>query len=79
MHTTTSTGLEIDATEHTNDSELTIYCKHEVAIWGYMMTQHNLKAGVCRFGERGVSAAMSDLTQLHIMDLWKVIDPAQLT
>jgi hypothetical protein len=38
MHITTSTGLEVDDAEHTQDSELTTDCEHEVAILGYLMT-----------------------------------------
>jgi hypothetical protein len=43
------------------------------------MTQYNLKAGLKRFGDRGKTAAMEEMTQLHIMDTWKVMDPADLS
>ncbi len=39
------------------------------------MTQYNLKAGLKKFGEKGTSAAMEELMQLHIMDTWKAMDP----
>jgi hypothetical protein len=42
------------------------------------MTQYNLKAGLRRFGDRGKTGAMEEMTQLHIMDRWKVMDPAGL-
>ena len=43
------------------------------------MTQYNLKAGLRRFGDRGNATAMEEMTQLHIMDTWKVMDPAGLS
>jgi hypothetical protein len=43
------------------------------------MTQYNLKAGLRRFGDRGKTTAMEEMTQLHIMDMWKVMDPADLS
>ncbi len=32
------------------------------------MTQYNLKPGLRKFGKRGMTAAIKELTQLHIMD-----------
>jgi hypothetical protein len=46
---------------------------------GYVMTQYNLKAGLRRFGDRGKTAAMEEMMQLHIMDTWRVMDPADLS
>ncbi len=66
---------EVDTMEHIIDEEPMIGCKQEVAVWGYSMTQYNLKPGLQKFGERGAKAAVSELTQLHIMDTWTVIDP----
>jgi hypothetical protein len=48
-------------------------------VWGYMMTQYNLKAGLRKFGDKGKTAAMEEMMQLHIMDTWKVMDPAKLS
>jgi hypothetical protein len=48
-------------------------------VWAYLMSQHNLKPSLQKFGERGAKAVVSELTQLHIMDTWTVMDPEQLT
>jgi hypothetical protein len=79
LHTTTSTIAEIDSTEHAVDAELTTESEDKMAVWGYLMTQYNLKLGLRRFGKRGTKAAVSELTQLHIMDTWAVMDPQHLT
>ena len=79
LHATTSTIAEIDSTEHAIDAELTTNSEDEMAVWGYLMTQYNLKPGLYKFGERGTKAAVSELTQLHIMDTWAVMDPGRLT
>jgi hypothetical protein len=79
LHRTTSTIAEIDSPEHAIDAELTTESEDEMAVWGYQMTQYNLKPGLRKFGERGTKAAVSELTQLHIMDTWAVMDPGQLT
>ena len=43
------------------------------------MTKYNLKPGLRKFGARGETAAISELTQLHVMDTWTVMDPTKLT
>jgi hypothetical protein len=43
------------------------------------MAQNNLKPVLQKFGKRGAKAAVSELTQLHIMDTWIVMDPEQST
>jgi hypothetical protein len=53
--------------------------EEEVKIWGYMMTQYNLKAGLRKLGDRGKTARTEEMTQLHIMDTWKAIEPAKLS
>jgi len=75
LHATTSIMGEIDDTKHAIDAELTTESEDKMAVWGYLMTQYNLKPGLRKFGERGTKAAMSGLTQLHIMDTWAVMDP----
>jgi hypothetical protein len=67
--------VNIDTTEHNIDEELTTGCKQEVAVWPYLMTQYILKPGLQKFGESWAKAAVSELTQLHIMDTWTVMDP----
>ena len=49
---------------HMIDPDLTTYSMDKVAIWGYSMTQYNLKLGLRKFGEHGAKAAVSELTQL---------------
>jgi hypothetical protein len=67
MHATTAT-LKLDDTVHEVDKELMTMHKHKIAVWGYLMTQYNLKLGLCKFGIKGTEAAVSELTQLHMMD-----------
>ncbi len=74
IHATTGT-VKINNMEHVVDEELIKTHKHKVAVWGYLMTQHNLKQGLCKFGKKGAEAAVLELTQLHVMDIWKVMDP----
>ena len=42
------------------------------------MTQYNLKPGLKKFRDRGATVAISELTQLHVMDMWTMMDPAKL-
>ncbi len=79
MHATTTSDLEADNIIHHLDPELSTTSKHEVGVWGYLMTQYNLKPGLRKFGERGATAAIAELTQLHVMDTWTVMDPTKLT
>ncbi len=43
------------------------------------MTQYNLKVGLQKLGERGATAAVDKLTQLHIMDTWMAMEPSKIT
>ncbi len=79
MHATTSSNLDVDDTVHQVDPELRTTSKDEMAVWGYLMTQYNLKPGLRKFGEQGMTSAISELTQLHVMDTWTVMDPTKLT
>ena len=36
--------------------------QEEMMVWGYLVTQYNLKPGLRKFGTRGVSAAVKELT-----------------
>jgi hypothetical protein len=78
MHATTAT-LKLDDMVHVVDKELMKMHKHEIAVWGYLMTQYNLKPGLRKFGIKRTEVAVSELTQLHVMDTWKVVDPLQLS
>ena len=61
----------INDTDHVIDPELIAQNPDEVAIWGYLMTQYGLKAGLRKFGERADKAAVKELTTLHVMNTWK--------
>ena len=58
-------------TDHMVDPELVAQNPDEVAIWGYLMTQYGLKAGLRKFGERAGKAAAKELKTLHVMNTWK--------
>ncbi len=64
---------------HRVDPVLVTKSKDEMKVWAYVMTQYNLKPGLRKFGERGLTAAIDKLTQLHIMDTWVAMDPSKLT
>jgi hypothetical protein len=48
-------------------------------VWGYMMIQYNLKAGLRKFGDKAKRAAIEEMMRLHIMDTWKAMDPEKLS
>ncbi len=80
--TTAINALEMDMVDnltHVNDPELVSSSEEEMMVWGYMMMQCNLKAGLRKFGDKAKMAAMEEMTQLHIMDTWKAMDPAKLS
>jgi hypothetical protein len=68
MHATMSSDLDMDDTVHQIDPELHTASEDEIAVWGYLMTQYNLKPGLRKFGKQGETVAISELTQLHVMD-----------
>ncbi len=78
MHTTTTSDLDVDDITHHVNSELCATSEDEIAVWEYLMTQNNLKPGLQKFGECGATAAISELTQLQVMDTWTVMDPTKL-
>ena len=43
--------LYIDDTEHIIDAALATTNKDEIAVWGYLMTQYNLKVGLRKYGD----------------------------
>jgi hypothetical protein len=83
MHATTSSQMdlepEVDCTQHIADPELMTKSEDKMKVWGYFMTQYNLKPGLRKFGERGTTAARDELTQLHIMDTWKAMGPSKIS
>ena len=70
MHATTYMQMEpkIDNTEHAVDPKLLMNSEDEMKVWGYLMTQYNLKPGRRKFGAKRQHAAIDELTQLHVMD-----------
>ncbi len=79
MHATTTSTLDIDDTEHIVDTALTTTNADKIAVWGYLMTQYNLKARLRKFGDKATNAAITELTQLHVVDRWAVMDLSKLT
>ncbi len=61
----------IDDTIHSVDNAMTTTLEDELKVWGYVMTQYNLKPGLRKFGNKGEMAAVNEITQLHVMDTWK--------
>jgi hypothetical protein len=81
MHATTYTQKEpeIDDTKHAVDPKLLTNSEDEMKVWGYLMTQYNLKPGLRKFGAKGQHAAIDELTQLHVMDTWTAMDATKLS
>jgi hypothetical protein len=77
--TWTGTGREEDDTEHILDKDLMTESDDELKVWAYVMTQYNLKPGLRKFGAKGATAAVNELTQLHVMDTWTPLDPSKLS
>jgi hypothetical protein len=81
IHATVWSGVEqaVDDVVHTIDKKLVTKSEDELKVWANVMTQYNLKPGLQKFGEKGATAAINELTQLHIMDTWTAMDPSQET
>ena len=81
IHATTWAGTTVlqDNTEHIVDKQLVTNSEDKLKIWAYVMTQYNLKPGLRKFGARGATAAVDELTQLHIMDTWTAMDPSKIS
>ena len=69
----------IDDATHKIDPKLCTKSQEEMMVWAYMMTQYNLKPSLRKFGARGVTAAVKELTQLHIMDTWMPLEASKLS
>ena len=79
MHATTTSDLNVDDAVHQVDLELGMTSKHKMAVWRYLMTQYNLKPSLSKFGKCEIKVAAPELTQLHVLDAWMVVDPTKLT
>ncbi len=69
----------MDDTKHIVDKELVTQLEDELKVWGYIMTQCNLKPGLQKFGERGATMVVDKLTHLYVMDTWTAMDPSKIT
>jgi hypothetical protein len=67
-------NFDVYDAKHIPDPELWMDLEAEIKVWAYLMPQYNLKPGLCKFGARGATAAVKELTQLHIMDTWQPMD-----
>ncbi len=74
-----STTPTTDDTVHRIDTALATTSEDELKVWGYVMTQYNLKPGLRKFGQRGQTAAVKELTQVHIMDTWTPLQAEKLS
>jgi len=78
---TTTSPMEptIDDATHEVDAELCTTSREEMMVVGYLMMQYNLKPGLRKFGARGASAAVKELTQLHIMDTCMPLEVSKIS
>ena len=58
---------------------MTTTSEEELHVWAYIMTQYKLKPGLWKFGKRGQTVAVKELTQLHVMDTWRPIHAEKLS
>jgi hypothetical protein len=83
MHATTWSnishlGPQVDDTVHMMDPAQITSLEDELKVWGYVMTQYNLKPGSRKFGVRGEKATINELIQLHVMDTWTAMEALRL-
>jgi hypothetical protein len=65
VHATTWTGAKMpvgDDTKHIVDKDLATELKDKLKVWGHLMTQYKLKPGLQKFGKKGATAAVDELT-----------------
>jgi len=58
---------------------MTTTSEEELHVWANIMTQYNLKPGLRKFGKRGQTAAVKELTQLHVIDTLKPVHAEKLS
>jgi hypothetical protein len=62
------------------DPSLVTTSEAKLKVWGYLMTQYNLKPGLQKLGARGEAAAITEMTQLLlVMGTYTAMDPSKLT
>ena len=64
----------VNDTQHQIDNKLVVQDKHKIAIWGFLMTQYGLKAGLRKFESKGNKAAVKELTPKGEKATVKVLD-----
>jgi hypothetical protein len=79
--TTASTSLKemVNDVMHDINRDLCTSSEDEMRIWAYLMVQYNLKLGLRKFGSRGEEAAVKELSQLPIMDMWTPMEASKLS
>ena len=78
--TTASTAApKVNETVYLYDKIMTTTSEEQLHLWAYIMTQYNLKPGLWKFRKRGQTAAVKELTQLHVMDTWRPIHAKKLS
>ena len=68
-----------DDTERSVSPEMIAQTEDEIAISGYLMTKYSLKAGMHQFGSQAEDVAITELTQLHVMNTWIPEDHTKLS
>jgi hypothetical protein len=53
--------------------------EEELGVMAYILMQYNLKPELRKFGTQGEKAALKEMTQLHIMDMWTPMDARKLS
>jgi hypothetical protein len=69
----------IDDVTHEVDQELCTIMEDKMKVWAYFMVQYNLKPGLRKFGCKGENAKLKELMQLHIMDMWMLMEVSKLS
>jgi hypothetical protein len=77
--TTTTSEPFVDDVAHQVDQTMCTTSEAELGVMAYLLTQYNLKPGLRKFGTRGKKAALKEMTQLHIMDMWIPMDAGKLS
>jgi hypothetical protein len=76
--TATTSKPFVDDVTHRVDKVMCTTSEEELGVMAYS-TQYNLKPGLRKFGARGETAALKEMTQLHIMDTWTLMEAEKLS
>ncbi len=64
---------------HKVDPEMMMKSEDKIKVWGYLMMRYNLKPSLRKFGNRGATSVVKELTQLHVINTWMAMDPTKLS